>query len=363
MNKLWRKLHWIIAIVLAAVGLLEPQLIPWILLAAVVAACLFMPRRGLIGPVVLPADDAYLPKEQVQWWYWSGHLRTEEGKRFGFEVVIFTFDNFLFMRDQLVQAAITDVDGNSFHFEEFLKFHLPKKTKGGFNLTSGSDGKVTAVGGNGNDRLHSEVGNYVLDIELKSTKPLAMHYGGDAHPYFFGGYTYYYSRTHMDTVGTLSIGGETFKVTGTSWFDRQYGELYQAIAKGWQWFAIELDDNRQFMLFDFKGNNSLVEKSGSITDAMGRTTTLAAHEFEVTVTGHWISPNTGATYPSGWEVTIEGEKFNIQPLVKNQELCARQSNLWIGVYWEGACSVSGASNGKAYVELNGFAPPVQVSLK
>lgn len=353
MSKIWKKLPWAIAIVLIVICLLKPQLLPWILLGVVVVICFFMPKRGLIGPVVLPADDAFLPEEQVQWWYWTGHLHTEEGKRFGFEVVFFTFDNFI-MRDQLVQAAITDIDGNSFAFEEFVEFHLPDRTKNGFNLTSGKSNKVTAIGGDGTDHLHSEVGDYILDLDLKSTKPVAMHYGGDAHPYVFGGYTYYYSRPHMDAVGTLSIGGKSYKVTGTGWFDRQYGELFQAINQGWQWFAIELDDNRQIMLFDFNGEDSSVEKSGSITDALGRTTTLAAHEFEVNILGYWTSPTTGCTYPSGWEVTIEGQIFNIQAIVKDQELCGNHS-FWVGpVYWEGTCSVSGAVSGEAYVELNGY---------
>lgn len=354
MSKLWKKLPWILAAVLAVVGLLQPAWLPWLLLVAAVLTCLFRPRRGLIGPVQLPADDAFLPKEQVQWWYWTGHLQTDDGKRFGFEVVFFTFDSFLIMRDQLVQAAITDVDGNRFVFEEFVEFHLPAKTRDGFDLTSGSNNKVTAQGGNGSDRLHSEVGDYVLDIGLQSTKPPALHYGGDAHPYVFGGYTYYYSRTRMATTGTLSIGGKVHKVTGTSWFDRQYGELYQAISQGWQWFAIELDDDRQIMLFDFKGNDSSVEKSGSITDALGNTVTLSAHQFEVVVLDHWTSPHTGCTYPSGWQVTVNGEVFHVEPLVKDQELRA-QHDFWIGpVYWEGACGVSGAVGGKAYVELNGY---------
>jgi len=97
-----------------------------------------------------------------------------------------------------------------------------------------------------------------------------------------------------------------------------------------------------------------VEKSGSITDALGRTTTLSTHQFEVVVVDHWISPDTGCTYPSGWKVTIEGEIFHVQPLVKDQELRGQHS-FWVGpVYWEGACGVSGAVGGKAYVELNGY---------
>ena len=354
MRKIWKKLPWIVGGLVLLTGLLSPSLLPWLLLIMVVIACLFMPKRGLIGPIQLPAQDAFLPTEQVQWWYWTGHLFTEDGRHFGFEVVFFAFDSFVIMRDQLVQAAITDVTGKRFAFEEVVEFHLPNRTKNGFNLSSGASNKVTAIGGDGHDRLHAEIDGYVLDLQLIATQPPALHYGGDAHPYRFGGYTYYYSRPKMATTGTISIGGETFKVTGNSWFDRQYGELYQAIQQGWQWFAIELDDNRQIMLFDFKGNDSIVEKSGSITDALGQTITLAAHEFQVTVLDQWVSPHTGCSYPSGWEIEIRGEKFRVQPLLEDQELRA-QHNFWIGpVYWEGACSVDGAIKGQAYVELNGY---------
>lgn len=354
MRKIWKKLPWIVGGLVLLTGLLSPGLLPWLLLIIVIIACLFMPKRGLIGPVELPADDAFLQSEQVQWWYWTGHLESQDGHRFGFEVVFFAFDSFVIMRDQLVQAAITDVSGQRFAFKEFVEFHLPNRTKNGFNLSSGANKKVTAIGGDGHDRLHAEVDGYVLDLELNATQPPALHYGGDAHPYRFGGYTYYYSRPKMATTGTISIGGETFNVTGNSWFDRQYGELYQAIQQGWQWFAIELDDNRQIMLFDFKGNDSIVEKSGSITDALGQTITLAAHEFQVTVLDQWVSPHTGCSYPSGWEIEVRGEKFTVQPLLLDQELRA-QHDLWIGpVYWEGACSVDGAVKGQAYVELNGY---------
>jgi predicted secreted hydrolase len=359
---LWSKLPWLLAMLAASLAWRYPPLLPWLLLAASILICWLRPRRGLIGPVCLPADDAFLASEQVQWWYWTGHLKTEDGQRFGFEVVFFSFDAFLFMRDQLVQAAITDIDGNRFVFSEFVKLHLPDRSKNGFNLRADLAGTVTAHGGNGSDHLHSAVGDFVLDLDLQSTKPPALHYGGDAHPYVFGGYTYYYSRTHMTTTGTLSIGGQTHQVSGTSWFDRQYGELFQAISQGWQWFAIELDDNRQIMLFDFCGDDAAVEQSGSITDAAGCTTQLGADQFAVTILGHWISPDTGCTYPSGWTVVVGDETYTVQPVVLDQQLCGKHG-CWIGpVYWEGACSVSGMVHGRAYVELNGYCkcPPISL---
>jgi predicted secreted hydrolase/uncharacterized membrane protein len=312
------------------------------------------PEAGLIGPVTLPDDDAFLPHQDVQWWYWTGHLESAEGRRFGFEVVFFSFDSFLIMRDQLTQVAITDVDADRFHFGEHLQLHLPRRTDKRFDLSAGPGRIIRAVGDDRVDRLHSEVDGYVLDVELEATKPTALHYGGDPHPYRFGGFTYYYSRVKMATRGTIKVDGKTYHVTGSSWFDRQYGELYQAIVKGWQWFAIELADNRQIMLYDILGKTNQVERAGSVTDAEGNTRALSGHQFQVEVLGHWKSPHTGCTYPSGWRVTVEGETFEVQPMVKDQELRAKHG-LWPGPeYWEGAASVAGGSAGKAYVELNGF---------
>lgn len=312
------------------------------------------PDKGLIGPVNLPGDDAFLPNQDVQWWYWTGHLETEEGRKFGFEVVFFSFDSFLVMRDQLTQVAITDVDADTFKFDEHLAFHLPQRTSKRFDLKAGPGDIIRAVGDSQIDRLHSEVGGYVLDLELEATKEPVLHYGGDAHPYRFGGYTYYYSRVQMKTRGTITVDGKTYHVKGSSWYDRQYGELYQAIVKGWQWFAIELADNRQIMLYDILGKSNRAERAGSITDADGNTRALAGHQFQVEVLGKWTSPHTGCIYPSGWRVIVEGETFEIQPMVKDQELRARHG-FWPGPeYWEGAASVDGAGPGKAYVELNGF---------
>ncbi len=319
------------------------------------------PKSSLIGPIELPEDDSFLPSQPVQWWYWTGHLKTKEGREFGFETVFFTFDSF--MRDQLVQSAITDVEDNSFYFNEFYDFHLPKDLKNEFNLTAGKNNQISAIGGGGKDTIHFEVNNYIVDLKIEEDKKPVLHYGGDAHPYVFGGFTYYYSRVHMTTTGTVKIGDEVFEVSGTTWFDRQYGDLYKAIIQGWQWFAIELDDNRQIMLYDILGKTTEVEKSGSITDAQGNTRLLSRHEFDVKVLGKWKSPHTGCTYPSGWEITLDNKKYIVTPQVKDQELHVKHG-YWAGPeYWEGTNTVSGDANGRAYVELNGFCRDLEGNFK
>lgn len=328
--------------------------VPWVLLGVMAVYCLVMPQKGLIGPITLPADDGFRSREDVQWWYWTGHLRTDDGKRYGFEMVFFAFNSLGFFRTQLAQAAITDVDGNSFHFTEYTHYGLPDRTKNQFRLKAGVDDSLRAIGGDGKDHLHSEIDGYVLDLQAEALEKPVLHYQGDAHPYDFGGFTYYYSRERMSARGSLTIDGKAHQVEGIAWFDRQYGDLYPAIVNGWQWFAIQLDDDREIMLFDFRGKSADVERMGSLTEADGRTHPLGPEDYTVEALGEWTSPHTGCTYPMGWLVTIGDLKLKVEPLVVDQELRAKH-HLWVGPeYWEGASAVSGDATGQAYVELNGY---------
>ncbi len=337
-------------------------ILPWLLLIITIWVAFLKPSSGLIGNVSIPEDDAYIAEESVQWWYWTGHLYTESGREFGFEVCIFAFKA---LNSQLHQIAITDVVKDTFLFGENIVLGLPNKELNEFTLSSGSTEKkpiVFANGGNGNDQLKGVVDNYSFDFKAIEQKKPVLHYDGAAHPFVYGGYTYYYSREHMKTSGTITIGDSTYNVTGTTWFDRQYGDLYQSIIKGWQWFAIELDDNIQIMVYDFLGKYSDVERYASITDKDGNTKDYGPKEFTVEELGSWKSPNTGCQYSSGWQIEIDTFNLIIEPLVKDQELRA-EHDYWAGPeYWEGTASVKGTNKGRAYVELNGFCRSVEGTL-
>ena len=86
----------------------------------------------------------------------------------------------------------------------------------------------------------------------------------------------------------------------------------------------------------------------------------ADEQISVDVLGHWTSPHTGATYPSGWRVRIAGVGLDlvVTPTLRDQELDTRATT---GVvYWEGSQRVTGTNGGrpvtgKGYVELTGYA--------
>ena len=51
----------------------------------------------------------------------------------------------------------------------------------------------------------------------------------------------YYSFTRLATEGTVTLAGETWRVRGTSWMDREIGSSQLAPAQvGWDWFALHL---------------------------------------------------------------------------------------------------------------------------
>jgi predicted secreted hydrolase len=99
---------------------------------------------------------------------------------------------------------------------------------------------------------------------------------------------------------------------------------------------------------------------GTWVAATGSVERIPASDIRLTAIGSWLSPTTGATWPSGWELQIPSKSLvvAITPEVLNQELDTRSTTGVI--YWEGANRVSGTLNGQpikgaAYVELTGYA--------
>jgi predicted secreted hydrolase len=301
------------------------------------------------GRVTLPDDDA-LHTEPTEWWYWTGHLFDPSGRAFGFELAFFVQDSPQ-GRGQMVHHALTDIQGGTFHHTAGVALGVPPPVAGGFDLAVQSQ---AAQGGGGHDVLHGEVDGYVLDLTLDAVKRPVLQHGDGYTDYSFGGYTYYYSRERMATSGTLQLpDGTTLEVTGTSWFDHQWGTLQDAIDLGWDWFALQLDDERELMLFIVRDPNQDLLVGGSLTGPDCAPREILPDEFQVTAKGTWQSPHgKQATYPSGWTIEVLGETFEVDPVLEDQEVDALFFR-----YWEGACTVTGPSGeplGRAYVELTGY---------
>lgn len=347
------------------------------------------PRPADPVPVVLPRDDG--PHDRLtEWWYYTGHLVADDGRRFGFEYVVFRAERGGFPVSWASHLALTDETGGRFHYAQRSEVGpqvdgSPRDAAGeptGFDFTvRGLDPAAptrvagapwTMTGDLGSDTLVAtasgdEVGGdavaaFGIDLRLRERKPAALH---DRDGYIdFGpaGGSYYYSRTAMDASGTVTLGDESLRVTGDGWFDHQWGDFISVGAGGWDWFAVNLEDGTDLTLSLVRaadGSYPLVY--GTLVDADGRTRHLDAGEFMVDVTATWTSPSTGARYPAGWTISVPGDDLSIRltPTVAQQELDTRPTT---GVvYWEGSQDVEATRDGEplrgeAYVELTGYPP-------
>jgi predicted secreted hydrolase len=272
----------------------------------------------------------------------------------------------------MANFAVTDVKNKKFHFFE----RFSREALGLAGSTSRpsqvwlEDWYVTGIGEDGIPmRLHARTDSFHLDLECSSAKPIILH--GDrgfsrkgSEP---GNASYYYSLTRLQTEGSLTIDGETFQVSGTSWMDREWStSALEKEQQGWDWFALQLSDNREIMFFHLRRKDGSIDphSSGTMINPEGDSRPLSLADVKIEVLDHWASPLDGSLYPSRWRLTISGEDVDLEitPFLNNQELDATAIR-----YWEGAVRVNGRTgdapvNGVGYVELTGYGGNQPVNL-
>ncbi len=345
-------------------------------------------------PVVLPRDDG--PHDRLtEWWYYTGHLSgTDDAgvtRDLGFEYVIFRAERGAFPTTWASHLAVTDETGGRFLYAQRLGVgddvdRSPRDADGvptGFDLAlTGIDPTDPATfgrpawsmrGSAGRDRLEADLApgeaaaagtpaGLGLTLDLRARKAPVLHDLDGWIDFGPAGGSYYYSRTAMDATGDVRLDGMTLDVTGTAWFDHQWGDFISVGGGGWDWFAVNLDDGTDLtvsLVRDADGSYPLVY--GTIVAADGSARHLERDAFSVEVTDRWVSPATGADYPAGWTIGIPSDDLvvDLRPTVAAQELDTRATT---GVvYWEGSQQVratrgTAAFGGQAYVELTGYAP-------
>jgi predicted secreted hydrolase len=325
-------------------------------------------------PLSFPQAHGPHPDYQTEWWYYTGNLATNDGRRFGYQLTFFrralappekrqerASD---WGTDQIYMAhfALTDVGRGSFQAFERL-------TRGAAGLSGAQaapfrvwleNWSVEEIAPN-QYRLFAVQEGISLELNMLDAKgPILQGDQGYSRkgpeP---GNASYYYSLTRLETEGTVQKGSERFQVSGTSWMDHEYSTSALSSGQvGWDWFSIQLDDGSELMVFQIRREDGTIDpfSSGAFIAADGSTTPLGKDDFKIIVEGTWQSPHTSADYPSRWKLSLPALDLtlNLTPHLADQELNVSYS------YWEGAVQVSGqragkAVNGNGYVELTGYA--------
>ena len=313
-----------------------------------------------------PEDSGPHPEFQTEWWYYTGNLEDQTGRRFGYQLTFFrralspdSPDRESAWASNQVYFAhftVSDIENKKFYSAE--RWH---RAALGLAGAQAEPHKVWigdwSSGADGNEfYLKAGDGEFSIDLNLTPAKPVVLQ--GDQglsqkgpEP---GNASYYYAMTRLKTDGVVKLSGQQFRVNGLSWLDREWStSVLGEDLSGWDWFSLQLDGGRDVMLYQLRGKDGSIgeHSAGAVIGADGKKTNLAASDFEVEVLDRWKSPETGAVYPSKWQVSIpsHGIKLTVIPYQNNQEL-----NLSF-VYWEGAVrAVGDGLSGSGYVELTGY---------
>src|SRR5918998_3655005 len=336
-------------------------------------------RDGTEHRGVLLPRDLYAHREaQTEWWYYTGHLRTESGRQLGFELVFFKrrtdLDRFGVVPLRLIanplylaHFALTDETGRRFRYDH------RKSANGPFDhpaLTSARRfylklGDWTVREAHGLHLLHATLGDdLIFDAALSPQNPAVLNGHERAGVSFkdHGEASRYFSYTRMAAEGDLTWAGRTEHFTGTAWMDREFGTWKTTDGqKGWDWFSLQLDTGSELMVYHIRDRAGRPNpfSSGTFVDAEGDWTHLTREDFQLEVLDRWRSPHTGAVYPSRWRLRAPrfGVDVTVTPVLDDQELDTRGTTMI--VYWEGACTIVGRhegrdTRGRAYVELVGY---------
>ncbi len=351
-------------------------------LVSVALICCFLIFSGFTYQLALPGRKLTFPAEhfshpdfKTEWWYYTGHLKTDSGKRYGYQVTFFRFglrdrqnglkEKPLFSELYMAHFALSDLGAKKFHYRERINRGYNNKAGAATDRYLVWNEDWSVQGDSINHSIQVADRGTRLRLNLKSLKPPVLHgdNGLSQKGEGEGRASYYYSLTRMQTNGELTIDGMTKNVRGLSWMDHEFGSnQLRADQVGWDWFSIQLDNNTELMLYLMRRKDGSVDpySSGTLVDARGKTTHLNLKDYRIEVLDRWKSPKSGAEYPMKWKVTVPGEgiELEILPALPDQELITNRSTRV--TYWEGAVRVLGSAkdrpiNGAGYVEMTGYA--------
>lgn len=325
-------------------------------------------------PFEFPKDHGAHNDFQTEWWYYTGNLATESGRRFGYQLTFFRRavvppemridrpSDWSVEQVYLAHFALTDVQTGQFYANE-------KIGRGAAGLAGAvgepayqvwlDEWQVVQVGEN-EYLIQAKTDQVAVELQLINRKGeiLQGEEGYSRKGEEAGNASYYISQTRLETRGKITVSDIDYTVSGLSWMDHEFST--SALGEdqvGWDWFSLQLNNDTEIMLFTLRKEDGSIDcfSSATLILADGRAQRFNANQFIVEVKEQWLSPKTGAVYPSRWQIFIPEVDIllDVRPLIPDQELVVSY------IYWEGAVFAQGnmgdqAVSGYGYVELTGY---------
>jgi predicted secreted hydrolase len=332
--------------------------------------------RKVTGPPELsfPRDHGGHFEYRTEWWYVTGLVDGEEGRRYGFQITFFRqglapgelepgASNLRARQIVAAHLAVADISE-----QRFLQSERLRRIGGGLAGVSQTDLEVWLddwrMERRGDDLIRltardpeQRIG---LELELRPRRRLIAHgdRGYSQKGEDRGNASVYLSWTRFRVTGRLEVGGSPVTVEGMAWFDHEWGtSQIGAGVVGWDWFSLRLDDARDLMIYRLRQSDGGADarSSGTLVESDGRSSPLERDDVELDVLERWQSPATGAHYPTRWRLRIpsEGIDLELRALLEASELDGTATTGVI--YWEGPVEAWGSQRGEGYVEMTGYA--------
>lgn len=320
---------------------------------------------------LFPYDHGPHPEQRVEWWYYTGNVQSDAGRRFGFQITLFRVGLVDDGRPEAASAwrakeiyighaALTDIDGHRYYFEE--RFERAALALAGAQSQPNTvwlrDWEVTLADG-AEFFARIDAAEFSLELSMNAEKPpvLQGEQGLSRKGPGAGEASYYYSIPRLGVRGTVMADGAAHRVTGGAWLDREWtGAVLARGLEGWDWFGLQFSSGEELMLYRLRDQRGGASpwSGGSWVDKSGAAVVLAAGDMV-------LRPATGSladtheSYPLNWEIDVAplGLRLVTRAAVDNQEF-----NGFVR-YWEGAVTVDGSRRGEAidgvgYMELTGY---------
>lgn len=326
-------------------------------------------RAIAVRPFVFPRDHGAHPGFATEWWYFTGNLFTDAGRRFGYQLTLFRVgltpgepaadEGWRTHQMYMGHLALSDIAAAEHrHAERFSRAAagLAGAIADPLQVWLGPWSIRGTPGGAFPLTIDAATETFALQLTLgRGDKPVVLQ--GDrglsqksAAP---GNASYYYSHTRLPTQGLVVIDDKRFRVSGNSWWDREWSSSALADDQaGWDWFALQLDDGRDLMFYRMRDRQGQAQRfsRGVLVEVDGTARELALADVSASPTRYWTNQN-GARYPVAWQLQVpaHGLDLNVETVFDDQSMDTTVA------YWEGAVDVSGSHSGIGYLELSGYA--------
>ncbi|MGM0768038.1 MAG: lipocalin-like domain-containing protein [Pseudomonadota bacterium] len=358
----------------------RPIRLLWVVLALALAACAEAPdSSGFAGLGESANDDDFSqpapgdrlrfpddfgphPRHRIEWWYLTANLTTAQGEPLGLQWT--QFRQAMVARDPAAPAPAAENWPLEAGWMAHAAVSFRQQHWFAEKLARGDTGQAEAradpfeiwlddwhlhTADSGAWRLQVSGEGWAYDLQLTPQgEPVAHGNQGFSAKSASGEGSMYFSLVDLAIKGEVTLDGETHRVSGQGWFDREWSSQFlKAGQQGWDWFALHLASGAKLMAFRLReeGGGYL---SGTWITADREVIALGPEAFRLEVEEHRSTAE--GEVPVRWRIQVPGQGADLTVTAPP----GRYWNDGLFRYWESPVSVSGSHQGAGYMELTGY---------